>query len=314
MDNQNLEPGLEKFVYSSFHNTFVTWRQGNIGTKLIIVDEHLQLPNNSVLHTVDKLLASSVDTVVPDLNNPFIKNEKFAIYVEIIQQIPGPDAKIPINEKYRFRPGRYFQEIKDFFTHNRQIKRITDRDSIVHRTNTLPIIGYNEILTTQILSGQLIPYRHFDLLLRTILNTVLTIDGKHQWLQIPLSRTIYTKVQFSQTFDKITYQTLRIKNDPSYFFLIHLINFLYKKSINSLFSLLPDETLDTFNIILTAGNQAIIYNLGDLKHINENRTDNTLYQLVIRHINTLKLAGHADYYITTLDDTAYDKQIGRAHV
>ena len=300
---------LEKGVYNIFHQNFVSWRQASISGKLIKLDQ-LQLPNNSVLHVVDQFLHTPVTTVLPDLNNPLIHNETFQKWLETIDHIPGSDALFPITDRYRFRPSRYFNDIRAFWIdHRKTIKRPSSRDAMLHQTQALPIINYNEILTAQIIGGQFIYYRQFDLLFRTILNTISSITGKHQWLQIPLSRTLYRKVQFMQTFEQINYQTVRIKTDPSFYFLIQLINFVVKGSATSLLSQLPDTTLDTFNVILTAGDTAIIYNLGDLKAILETRPDNNFYQLVLRHVNTLKLAGFAQHDISDLDDVAYTKLV-----
>lgn len=309
MNITDMDAALEKGVYSTWHNKFVAWRPSNIGSFLISCDD-LQLPTNSVLHIVDKFLDMSVDTVMPDLTTPFIQNETFQIYLETLQAIPGADALFPITEKYRFRPFQFNQEIRDFWIkHQMKIRRPSSRSVMLHMANALPVINYNAILTTQIIGGTFTYYRHFDILLRTILNTMVPITGKYQWLQIPLSRTVYTKTQFAQTTDVISYQTVRIKTDPSFYFLIHLVNFVNKVSKTSLFSQIPKDAYDTFNIVLTAGKKAIIYNLGDLKHILDQRNDNTLYQLVIRHINTLKLAGHAEIDITALDETDYDKLV-----
>ena len=308
MELSNLGPALEKGGWGTWRNQLVSWRQANIGSKLISL-EGVQLPNNSVLHVADKFLALKIDTVLPDLTNPLIHNEQFTIYLENIQDIPGPTALFPVTDKYRFRPAQYYSEIRDFWVKHRAIKRATSRDAMIHRSNTLAVLNYNEILTAQIQSGTFGYYRHFDIVFRTILNTISTITGKHQWLQIPLSRTVYSNVQFTQTADKITYQTVRVKNDPSFYLLIHLLNFVNKTATVSLFSQIPTEALDTFNIILTAGDKAIIYNIGDLKEMFDQRKDNNLWKMVLRHVNTLKLAGYADLDISTLDEHAYDKLV-----
>jgi len=307
MDDQQLESGLEKGTYSTFRQQEVSWRQSAIASKLITYTD-LQLPTNSVLHIVDKLLDTVVHSIIPDVTNPFIKNESLAVWLTTLLVIPGKDAVFPIDESYRFRPSSFNQELRKFVTDHKQIKRALTVESIVHRSNILPVVNYNAILTP-IVTGTFAYYRRFDILLRTILNTMVGIEGKQQYLQIPLSRTVYSKNQFLITADAISYLTVRIKTDPSFFFLIHLINFLSKTATASLFKQLDETVLDTFNLILTAGDQAIIYNLGDLKAMLDARHDNTLYQLVIRHINTLKLSGHAEMDISTLDEPTYDKLI-----
>jgi hypothetical protein len=308
---KTIAPAMERGLYPTFHQQFVSWRPANIGSKLVDLDQ-LQLPANSVLHVVDQLLATHVDSVLPDLTTPFIRNETYQLMLEVIQAIPGADAQFPITDHYRFRPNSFTQEIRDFWSKQHQIKRASSRSALLSRSMTLPILDYNEILMAQITGGQFIYYRHFDLVFRTILNTITSIAGKHQWLQIPLSRTIYRKQQFVQTFDAITYQTVKVKDDPSFYFLLHLVNFVAKGATSSLFSQLSQDVLDTFNVVLVAGTKTVIYNLGDLKAIVDARTDNNFYQLVLRHINTLKLAGYVGHDVTDLSEHDYDKVIDAA--
>lgn len=304
-DEGLLVPGLEKGIYSSFRQTNATFRQGQVGTKLVTTDK-LQLPAMSVLHICDQYLNHEVSTIYPDLNNPLIHNESFHKYLDFVVHIPSKDAlKFPVADTYRFRPLNYTTDIRKFYTTNKDIYRITSR-SILSQANLLPIFDYNVISTT-LVTGQFNYYRKFDILLRSILANVASIEGRHQYLQFELSKTLYKKSQFQQTFDKINYQTVRVKNDPSFYLLIHLINFLSKDSTTSLFSQLTQVQLDQLNVILTAGDKAIIYNLGDMKAIVDTRQDNNFYQMVIRHISTLKLAGYENKDITELDDKSYDE-------
>jgi hypothetical protein len=307
-DTGLLTPALEKGVYSTFRQAQVCYRQGQIGTKLIEFDS-LQLPTNSVLHICDEYLKDPIDTILPNLDNPFIKNEQYKRYLDFVLTLPTKDDPLfPITDKFRFRPYQFNSDIRKFFTAHHEIYKVTSRESTLHQANALPIFNYNVALTA-VVTGTFVYYRKFDILLRTILSNITSIEGKHQYLQIELSKTLYRKVQFQQTFDKINYQTVRIKNDQSFYFLIHLINFLSKHATTSLFSKLTQVQLDQLNVILTAGNKAIIYNLGDLKAILDARNDDLLYQMVLRHISTLKLAGYADLDITKLDDKDYDKLV-----
>lgn len=301
-------PALEKGVYSTFRQAEVSYRQGQIGNKLIDFN-HLQLPNNSCLHICNNYLESPVTTILPNMEDPFIKNEQFHLLMDFVMTMPGHDDPLfPITDKFRYRPYGYNTDIRKFYTAHKNLKRFTTRESALHQSNALPILNYN-IISTAVVTGTFVYYRKFDILLRTILSNIASIEGKHQYLQLELSRTLYRKVQFQQTFDKINYQTIRIKNDPSFYFLIHLINFLSKTATTSLFSKLTQVQLDQLNIILTAGDKAIIYNMGDLKAILDSRNDDNFYQMVIRHITALKLAGYADMDISEMDDHEVDKLV-----
>lgn len=305
-----IEPSLERGVYASFRQANVTYRQGQIGSKLIEFAK-LQLPNNSCLHVCDKYLDNKIDSILPDLNDPFIANESYQKYLEFVTTIPGSDAPaFPVTDKYRYRPYTYNTEIRKFYTEHPHINRVTSQASMLSRSNILPILNYNVILTP-VLTGSFLYYRRFDILLRTILSNVASIEGRHQYLQFNLSSTTYQKVQFQQTFNKISYQTVRIKNDPSFYVLMHLINLLSKTATTSLFAELNQAQLDQLNLILTVGSKAIIYNLGELKAILADRSDNNLWLLVLRHINTLKIAGSSGVDISGLDDNQYDQLLDK---
>ena len=307
MDTHVISPALEKgVVYNVFRQRVVSsYRQANLGSRLITLDTQ-QLPTNSVLHVIDQFLNPVVTNILPDLTMPFIANEKFQLYLENVLTIPGKKAPFPIDERYQFRPTQFNQAIRGFWIQNRNVKRPPSLSAMLQRTNTLPIVNYNAILTVRILGGTFGYYRHFDLVMRTILNTMMSINHKHQWLVLPMSPTVYRKAQFAQTFDTINYMTVRIRNDPSFFLLIHLINFVSKTATISLFRDIPEDALDTINLVFTAGDKAIIYNLGDLHHYREDRHDNNLWQIILRHITTLKLAGHTGHDISTLTETEYD--------
>ena len=125
-----IEPSLERGVYASFRQTNVTYRQGQIGSKLIEFTK-LQLPNNSCLHICDKYLEPTVTSVLPDLNDPLITNESYQKYLEFVTTIPGSDAPaFPVTDKYRYRPYTYTNEIRKFYSEHPHINRVTSQASM----------------------------------------------------------------------------------------------------------------------------------------------------------------------------------------
>lgn len=306
-----IEPALERGIYSTFRQTNMTFRYGQIGTKLIDLDK-LQLPNNSCLHIADNYLKEHItaEDIYPNLNDPLIVNETYKKYLEFILKLPSKDDPLfPITDtNYRFRPFNFNNDIKRYYSHHPEVSRVLSHDTLMAMKNILPIFNYNPILTA-VLSGTFLYYRRFELLFKTILHMVNSIENKYQYLQFELSKTTYNKTAFVQTFNNISYQTVRIKNDQSFFLLIHLINFVSKTATTSLFSKLDIDKLDFINIVLTANNKAIIYNLGDLKKVLDDRTDNNLYLSVLKHVNTLKLMGYKNIDVTELNDSDYEKVV-----
>src|SRR6202043_2861924 len=88
MHDTILQPALEKGIYASFRQKEMSWRVSSIGSKLITTTD-LQLPNNSVLHVIDRLLDSTIPSILPDITNPFIKNETFLVYLDNVLSLPG---------------------------------------------------------------------------------------------------------------------------------------------------------------------------------------------------------------------------------
>ena len=282
---------IEKMVYGAFRREYTVFRLGDIPRKMIDrVD--IRLPNNSVLHSLDNLLTPKEISIAMDTSDPMIQNEEYLVYVYHHTQIPGRDhALFPVTDRYRFVPGRFLPQIQKFYQSNKDVRRAAALDVVVGRQNVLTVINYNAVFEAYF-QGRLQPLRRFDLALRTVLANIVDIEavspGKMHHVHIPLSGDVYSKVQLDRTFKELTLSTIRVWNDPSFFFLIHFFGYL-TDSATTILSKMPQAILDRMHIVFTCGTKTVIYNLGDLKAMVG--TNKNFYILVLRHINRLKLTG-----------------------
>ena len=293
----------EKLVYSYFFQHYVTSRLSQMPFRIIDIAD-VRLPTNSVLHLVDRLLEPDTYQIAPDLEAPLIKNESFVVQMKFITEIPADDDPLfPVTERYRFQLARINSQINNFFQHHMTVRPIrSSPQKVLAQSNNLVVFNYNP-LRSVILNGAVrnADYRRFDLLLRSMLHQVAQIDNRHQVIHIPLSSHVYTQRQLTPCFHKLDVSTLRIHDDPSYFFLIHLLG-LYADAETSLFRLLDQPHLDRITVVLTCQSKAILYNLGDLKAIAKN---NAFYRNVLRHVTALKMTAQelmADMPAVLTDD------------
>ncbi len=329
-------PAQEKMNPALFIRNYESFRQALIPGRIVDMTE-LQLPNLSTLHTINHFLDyQTTDTIYPDLTNPLIVNEHWPMYLQFWTQIPSATSKpFPVIEKYTYVANKYKSSIMAFFHEQHRIRRLLSEATVSKMSNTLVINEYAALNHVR-LTGQLSSYRHFDIILRTILDHICNSKDKRlQFMQFPLSPRTYTRSQFIKAFDKLNISSIRVLNDPSYFLLIHLLGFIWEQSIEqphqkltenttteitatddtssigtSLFSLIPDEVLHRLHIVLTYNEKAIIYNFADLKTM---ATGNTgLFLKVLRHINLLKLhAIEHDLPQEHVSDDEFDIAIGK---
>lgn len=279
-------PAEERMLYSTFSRNFTAFKKGDLPRKITSLTE-MQLPNNSVLHTVDHLLRQDVPSILPDITNPLLTNEDFMVYMHHVVSIPDAEHPLfPVTDKYRFIPARFNPEIQKFNQTSKVTRRMSSLTGTLQRPSVLSVFNYNPILKTY-LHGRLVAMRTFDILFRTILSNLVEHPDKYHHIQIPMSLDIYTKIQLERAFKKMDITTVRIHNDPSYYFLIHLLGFL-ADAPTSLFMKLPQATLDATSVILTCEgtDDSIIYNLGNLKAM---ANAPNFHLIVLRHINVLKM-------------------------
>lgn len=296
-----------------------------------------------VNHFLDQDPASGIE---PDLENPFIQNEQWRKFLKFEVNVPTPDTTpFPVSDRYTYMPGKYRGIIPHFFNHHKDIHNMLSDDMVDKANNILAIHEYSALLK-MVLTGRLHAYRKFDIVMRTILNKISNTQfPRYHFIMLPLSDRIYGKSEYMQGFSRIDVASLKNKTDFSFFLELHILGLIFGESTplnvtpstydvqyadthgrapwvenkdedtaetsgdslveqsTSLFERLTPAVSDKTFLILTHGGHAIIYNIGDLKSF---ATSGSLFNKVIRHINTLKLIGlnevHPDEADAMTDD------------
>ena len=307
------EPGLEKATHGLFMRRHVAYRKAMIPkatTKL----SNLELPTNSVVHFATNIGNENVLSIEPDVTIPYIRNERHPVYLQQIYELPT-DGPFAFTDKIQYRPNAYTSKHLAFFRNTSSVRRALNLDTVLNRQAALILLDYNTILTAKA-PGRYTTYIKFKAVFQTMLHQISLIgDKRHQFIHMPLTDTIYSRVDFFRAFDKIDATSLKHPTDMSYFFTLHLLGLLARglnpdeeNSVStSLFANLDMETLRHLNLILSYEDTAVVYNLGDLLDM---AVTDSFYMRVLRHINIVTLLGQGediDSLKTLSDDEFFDR-------
>ena len=329
---------LEKMNLSSFTRQFVVSRKSEIPSMVIQLDDpHLQLPDVSSLHTTRGFLEypTEITDITPDLDNPLYQHERLRKYLYFQTEIPTSKSRpYPVVDRYQFMPAQLRGLINHFFSTNSEFHRTIDPMIVDKSQSLLACYEYGPILRT-IVRGQLWDYRKFDILMRTILTTIVeTKFPRHHFIEIPVSSTLYTQSEYVKPLQKVTASTLKNILDPSFYFMLHLfgyalnnvepqkevdvplndVGYLTKKDMSqyttdSLFNRLPEGKQNEIYVILRHQHHGIIYHLPLLREY----TSSTSYlPTLIKQLNVLKLIAskkHTQQDLSQLKDEELDKVI-----
>ena len=322
MIKMDINVSMERMNISSFRRQFVANKANQIPNMLIdLKNVKLQLPDVSTLHMTRGFLEYPIEVtdIAPNLHNPLCVHESLRKYLYFQTEIPKPTSTpYPVKDKYLYNPNQFRGLIQHFFSEQSEFHRTLDQKIVNKSHQVLACYEYSPILRT-IIRGTLFAYRKFDILMRTILSNIVHCSyPRLHFIEIPLSDIIYTKVDYLKPDETINTGTIKKNLDPSYYFLVHLMGYLYARNLphnkpsvplndigyltqkeiaewhtDSLFNRLSERQCETIYIILTHKDHAVIYNLGDLRTLN---TSPTFVDKVIRQINFLKIVGiHADH-------------------
>lgn len=324
----------EKMNYNMFVRNEEAFRLALIPGRITEL-AHVQLPNLSTLHTINHFLhPQAADDCNPDPTNPFLVNEQFSIYLNHQITLPTKTTKpFPVADQITYVANRYKAQTVAFFQHQHHLRRMMSESSLVRMPNVLLVHEYAALNHAR-LTGQLATYRHFDLILRAMLDHICASnDQRHHFLQFPISNRIYTRAQLLPALTKLSVSTLRVLNDPSYFLLIHLLGLVYGEqndepsttlsktdlailetdtdppllTSTSLFARLPEAVLSRLHLVLTIGSHAILYNLGDLKAM---AGETPMMLRVLRHVTMLKSAtSEVTLPDAAVDDATFDAEL-----
>ena len=319
MDDNHIEDmiGLEsnsRMAYSRFYTSYNIRKVTQVPGKF---DDwsSLQLPTGSILHTLN-----GFDTLepkndgLPDITLPLLHNEKNPLYLYMNTHLSTKSSMpLPVDETGTYRVNTLNAKISHFQQTHRNIHRILSERRISSVVGGLAWVDYSPMNILKIL-GVMHQYRKFDVLFRTILNTISTIgDERHHYIVLEQGSHVFSRAQLKRTYTELSSGTLApFNHDPSVFPLIHLLGYVFGKTANAevkpykedvrifgkdaeFFSTMRStsylERLDStlfkkINFILYHGNRAVVYNMADLDQFAE---DTSFVQRFYRHLMGLRL-------------------------
>ena len=289
------EASMERFQEVRFKREYTIFRQGQFTpNKIFELDKRTELPHNSIIHVFDNISHMTEDPQdIPRLEEcPLIDRESFRKFIYHIKNfnLEGP---LHYEDKFIFRQSGLPARLLKFRTqHGSRFRYPLTIEELPARREALCIINHNPLFRARFF-GRLQTFRKLTLIWTSILNTVCSLKHleKNQFIYIPWGPEVYPKNLFIKNRDKLTIATVRYPEDPHYFIMMHLINYMWSDATTSLFSQIPEDVLPQVNIILTINGKYLIFNLAVIKELNDK---NRVYFKFINLLNMLSIFGTSE--------------------
>ena len=308
--------GQERFPEARFKREYLVFKFGQFtANRILELKDSTELPNNSILHVFDNI--SHLDEPPIDIpridEQPFIDRESFRKFIYHIRDfnLEGP---INYSDKYIFRQSGLPANLLKFRSqHGSRFRYLNSLEEIPPRREALSIINHNPLFRVRMF-GRLQTYRRLTLIFTSILNTVCALQkyNKNQFLYIPWGPEVYDRSLFIRNRTDLSIVSIKRPEDPHYFFMMHLVNFLWEDATTSIFKKLPEDILSQITLILNAGNKYLFYNLKDLVDLNQHK--NKIYFKCLNQLNMLSLVGRTDQDIAPNEDTIINDAIKKSVV
>lgn len=282
--------GNERFNPMRFIRDNYIFRIAHIGKRIVTIGKDFQLGTGSLLHLLDDY-TRGIHSDVPDVDgNPFVVNESFKKWfissTDFVTN--GPLANVFKDEKYIYRTPGLAPALMKFKTMQKaKFRYLYNIEDIPMRMESLTIVNHNPLMRA-FCRGQLATFRRNVLVLASIVNTAAMINGKTQYIHLPLSDEIFTREMFNRSKTTISRNTI-VKPESFHWFIMMEILHAVTGESTSIFSGLDEEVAKKLNFIFTVPASddtwnAIFLNLSELQKMQE--TTNISYRL-INHFNLL---------------------------
>ena len=181
--------GEERLMFSPFYKKYFFFKNSHISNRFDPLPSDIQLPMNSCIHVLNNLYNEErglLTTDLPDLNNPFIKNETYRKFIYHVKEPNIKDPNMPIylpEQRYIFRTMMLDQNIRKFRSeYGDKIRPLNDIKAMSPTPSTLTIINHNPLFRVRV--RDLLPqYKRFLVILGSILNVASQVpDEKTQYI------------------------------------------------------------------------------------------------------------------------------------
>lgn len=286
------EASMERFPEVRFKREYTVFRPGHFtANRIIELNDRVELPTNSIVHVFDNISHLHEEPMdIPRLEeHPLIDRESFRKYIYHIKNfnLSGP---LYYEDKYIFRQSGLPAHLLKFRTqHGSRFRYPLSIEELPARREVLLIINHNPLFRARFF-GRLQTFRKLTLIWTSILNTMCSLKSfhKNQYLLVPWGEEVYAKNLFIRNRDKLTISTVKYPEDPHYFLMMHLINFMWADATTSLFRQIPEDVLPQINFILSLNGKYLIFNLAEIRAMNDK---NRIYYKFINLLNMLSIFG-----------------------
>jgi hypothetical protein len=306
--------GLEKMNYTRFATAYTVRRPSQAPTKFDRWDD-FQFPNGSVVHTLNGFdTLEAPNNGLPDPLLPPMVNEKLPVFLMVVTKLPHEDTQpFGVSENYVYRPNLVASHVGHFFKEHRKFHRVLSDRTLRTMAGVLTWLDYSPLNEMRV-NGTLHVYRKFDILFRTILDSIVNIGaGKHHYIVLPQGDHVFQRALVQRTFKDLSTNTLNaFLHDPSVFPLLHILGYVYGKTrelsvtpykqdvkilgkdaevlshlrSTSLLERISPDLFSSINFVFQKDNRAVVYNLGDLDKFAD---DGSFYLKLFRHFMNLRL-------------------------
>lgn len=296
LGDQNV--ALERVMYQNFLKNSMVYKLNHLPNRISSTD--VVLPGGSVLHYMDRCTDFDGDSVVPNIANiPFIKNDPSKTWMYHVFTTTEDEQFAPAERGRQVLPP-IISGTQQFHRGRREFRRLHSLEDVMATPVThLPVINYDGIFNT-IFVGPRKDYHKFEAAFRSILATAAQIEGKYQFIHIPMNYTLYNYIDFQKPLRLKEMPQSVIKThgqDSGFYALVHFIKYFIDGQ-DSLIAQLPQSVIDNTTFTFTVDDLAIFYPLNWMMRI---KPDENFYRRILRHINTMKMLASSNMKIEDLD-------------
>lgn len=313
LDLQEQIEGQERFNPAFFARKFTVFKLQHFSDRIVdLSDPKIQMPTGSVMHLLDDLVyPADMHSDLPRLElYPLIAREQFMKFIYHVTKFNNLNP-IKVEDKYILKFAGLPSALMHFRAeHGNKFKYcFAYKDLPAKRQDCLILINHNPIFRLK-LYGRMRTFRRIQLLLSSVLNTVIDVTretNKDQYVFIPWTDEVFDRPLFVRTKEALNIGTMRKPESIQYLLQMHILNFVHPKGVTSIFNQIPDELLDRINLVLfTANGKYVFYNLRMLKNFRENAT---ITIRVCNQLNTLAVMGRI-----TEDSSDEEKKLVEDHI
>ena len=271
--NSSLEALCE---FSIFERQSAIRRTSDIASKFAETKD-IVLPKNTMLHWLDNFgRESNATTDVPNIADYPLMQIKHLKYGNHSYDLSIFDKEDLDKFGSRFLRSGMMVNIRNWIKENRRsIIPVADIEQSIDNRNIILITNYNPLWRLIAINDRPInEYYRYQAILKTVLKNATKYD-RQNFLLIPIPKGFtYDRTNFLSmiTTGKISAQKL-ISTNHFYFFMLDLVAFLLDNNSKiSTLNSIPLRQLGMLNIILSAGDKVITFNLGKLAALVDNKT------------------------------------------